>query len=227
MKLKKLSTIHHLRSKISFIALLIVVVLIPIVIYLARTPKEAAAWFDTTWKYRQKAIITNTAAQTNFQASITLDTATLITASKMQSDCDDLRLADVNGNLITEPYWIESCNTTTTKVWIKFSSLQTGSTVLYVYYGNPTAASLANSGSQVFEFFDDFEGSSLDGSVWTVTSDDHSVADGVLRINVGATRLTNALPFNFNDGYVSEARIQTYATTNYGGGVLGVTSSTT
>jgi hypothetical protein len=80
------------------------------------------AWMDDNWAYRQTVAITNAGtAQTDFQVAITLDTAALITAGKMQSDCDDIRITDlprsdreaiyywgVSGKVL--PYWIETNN---------------------------------------------------------------------------------------------------------------------
>ena len=60
--------------------------------FLFMQPKSAEAeWFNDQWFYRKKVEITNAGtAQTDFQVMITLDTATLITANKIQSDCDDI-----------------------------------------------------------------------------------------------------------------------------------------
>ncbi|MCK5342529.1 MAG: hypothetical protein KAR20_03945, partial [Candidatus Heimdallarchaeota archaeon] len=69
---------------------------------LLEKPQTAAAdWFDDSWLYRQTVAITNSGTnQTDFQVMITLDSATLITANKVQSDCDDIRITDINGKLI-------------------------------------------------------------------------------------------------------------------------------
>src|SRR4051812_8255858 len=52
-----------------------------------------AAWFDDNWLYRTPVSITNGSGGvlTDYQASFTLDTATLITANKLQSSCQDIR----------------------------------------------------------------------------------------------------------------------------------------
>lgn len=49
---------------------------------------------------------------------ITLDTATLVTAGKMQADCDDLRVV-VDGEIV--PRWMADKNTASTKVWINLN----------------------------------------------------------------------------------------------------------
>lgn len=129
--------------------------------------KVSAAWFDDNWGYRQTVAVTNSgSAQTDFQISITLDTATLVTAGKMQSDCDDLRVTDSVGDVL--PIFIEkaptanTCNQSATVIWTKLASIPTTETTVYVYYGNPTAVNAQN-GAAVFEFFDD--GSNINN--WT------------------------------------------------------------
>ena len=70
------------------------------------------------------------------------------------------------------PYWIEKWDAQNeqAKVWVKVPKIPAnGSVDLYIYYGSPTAVSESD-GESVFEFFDDFEGSSLDTSKWTVRS---------------------------------------------------------
>ncbi len=105
--------------------------------------QTAHAWWDTNWSFRQKVPVTNTSgsSQTNFQIQLTIDTATLVTAGKLQSDCDDLRFTDQGGKSLS--YWLEpnTCNTATTLVWVKVPSIPTSGADVYYYYGNPTASS--------------------------------------------------------------------------------------
>jgi len=81
---------------------------------------------------------------TDYQVNITLNTQALITAGKMRSDCGDLRLIASNDSAQL-PYWIEAgCNNTTTRIWVKVPSIPTAGTVIYMYYGNPSAANASN-----------------------------------------------------------------------------------
>ena len=109
------------------------------------------------WGYRRAITISNSgsSALTNYQVNITLDTASLISAGKMRSDCGDIRFVDANGNLLN--YWIESgCNSATlTRIWVKVPNIPTGTSTIYVYYGNSDAPSLSN-GTNTFDGFDDF-----------------------------------------------------------------------
>jgi hypothetical protein len=99
------------------------------------------------WQYRQTIIIDNTAsgnALTDYQVLIILNTTSLISQGKMNSDCSDIRFTDSYGTLIN--YWLESgCNSANTKIWVKVPSIPASSTQpIYVYYGNPTANTASN-----------------------------------------------------------------------------------
>lgn len=84
--------------------------------------------------------ITNSGSTlTNHHTLLTIDTATIIGAGKMQSDCDDLRFYDQNDTELT--YWIESdCNTASTKIWVEVPSLPNGNTDITMYYGDLTSS---------------------------------------------------------------------------------------
>lgn len=170
-KLKTRISKFKLKHRLFFVASLILIIGVPILLYLAfiATKPTEAAWYNNNWLYRQTTAITNNgSAQTDFQVAVTLNTSSLISAGKMKSDCSDIRLTDPNG--VNLPYWIENgtnaCNTSTTAIWTKIPSIPTGSSYIYVYYGNPSAQSISN-GKKVFQFFDDFSG---DLSQWVVPS---------------------------------------------------------
>jgi hypothetical protein len=137
---------------------------------------------------------------TDYQVLITLDTATLISAGKMRSDCGDIRFYDRTNNL---NYWIEGgINTTSTKIWVKIPSIPASSTkVIQMYYGNPNLTSVSN-GDNTFLFFDDFSGSSLDANKWILTrlygsgTYTATVANGYVEI-YGASSTTAAIVSKF------------------------------
>src|SRR3990170_2941233 len=67
---------------------------------LTARPAEAA-WFDESWGYRTQYAIGNTgAAVTNQKVKFDIDTATLITNNKLQSDCGDSRFTDGSGAIL-------------------------------------------------------------------------------------------------------------------------------
>lgn len=101
--------------------------------------KTQAAWFNDNWTYRKSvAISTHTAAENNVFISLTLDTATLITAGKMQSDCGDLRYTQYDGKLLK--YYISNCNNISSTIHVFFPTFPAGAQTIYYYYGNPSAS---------------------------------------------------------------------------------------
>ncbi|MDD4412748.1 MAG: DUF2341 domain-containing protein [Patescibacteria group bacterium] len=182
-------------------------------------------WYDASWKYRQSVSITNNADSdlNNYQIPIYINTAQLISDSKMASDCNDIRVVDVNGNVL--PTWIataptaNSCNHTATKLWVKLSLLPVTGTSLYIYYGNNEAAAVSN-GQDVFSIFADFTSGSSLPSGWTKTdigtAGSATVGGGVLSISnvygedvwqssYGATHAYSTS--TVSNGFVAEALI--------------------
>ena len=130
--------------------------------------KVSANWWNDSWRYRKAINIDNTSGSnlTDFQVSVSIGTSALIASGKMQSDCDDIRFTDINGNIL--PFWIDpdmGCNTTTdTIVYTNISEIPSTNGIIYIYYGNPSAPNVQN-GSQVFsQLFDTFDGTTLDNN---------------------------------------------------------------
>ena len=87
----------------------------------------------------------------------------------MKPDFSDLRFVDSDGvNLL--PYWIESYNTSSAAfVWVKIPSIPSSTAkTIYMYYGNPSAAS-ASDGTATFDFFDDFNTGSINSGLSALT----------------------------------------------------------
>jgi len=128
-------------------------------------PQASYAWL-TNYIYKVTVTLSSvTGTTTNAQVKITLDTATLITAGKMQSDCDDIRVLDSDDSTALS-YWVEdgTCNTATTRIWVKVPSTGEGD-VIYLYYGYASATS-SSSVSNAFIKGDDFNDGSI-GAMWT------------------------------------------------------------
>ena len=78
----------------------------------------------------------------------------------------DIRFVDVYGTVLN--YWIEEYNHSAKEawIWVKVPEIPANQTVaLQMYWGNPMATSMSD-GDATFEFFDDFEGTSLDTWKW-------------------------------------------------------------
>lgn len=133
------------------------------------------------YRYLREIAITNNIAQdlVGYQVSTTLDTQSLISAGKMQSDCDDIRLFESDGTT-SIPYWIESgCNTNSTIIWMKTSLSSSASKYVYMFYGNGDSSS-ASDGKSVFDFFDNFD--TADTSMWTFPQNYYDITNGVLHV---------------------------------------------
>lgn len=168
---KKFNKKQRLYFQVALGAFLIV--LIPIIIStLSRPESSKASWFDDSWGFRQKVEITNSAGsnQTDYQVQITLDTQTLATNGKILTNCNDLRITDQNGKLLN--YWIEptTCNTTTTKIWVKIPSIPTTGQTLYLYYGNPSAVSVSSTTKTFVREINSLQGAwTMDEATWSAT----------------------------------------------------------
>lgn len=137
---------------------------------------------DPGFQYRVPVTLTNSgSALSNYQVRLTVNTSTLISAGKMNGSGNDIRFFDGSCNAI--PYWIESgINTASTSIWIRVASLPVGNTTINMYYGNPFASAASNA-SAVYDIYDDFNGSSLNTSIWQVfraTASTVTVGGGVV-----------------------------------------------
>ena len=161
------------KNRVSFglISLLALVVIIPVIYLTLKPQNSAAAWFDDNWNFRQRVDITNGSGGdlTDFQIKITLDTSALITAGKLQNNCNDLRITAINGQLL--PFWVEegdyACGDADTAIWVKVPSIPATGTTVFVYYGNSGAANGMNPG-ETFQLFDTFSSTTLDTAKWAV-----------------------------------------------------------
>ena len=132
--------------------------------------------------------------------------------TEMQSDFRDLRFEYTDGSLwYGLPYWIESIVSNTATVWIKLKDLVTAgpsvTVTVYMYYGNPYVSSASN-GTNTFDLFDDFSGSSLDTSKWDYTGSpvvSNSVVSGGLILSKQA----------FNAGYSARVLSKRAAANDY------------
>jgi len=120
----------------------LVIVTISIAAFLRLTTPASAAWFDDRWSYRQPVTFNNSgAATTNQKVKLDLDTETLVTASKMQADCDDARFTAKNGEVLS--YFLDAaggaCNTASTDFYVLMPTIEAGDNVIYFYYGNNSA----------------------------------------------------------------------------------------
>ncbi|MCX6821903.1 MAG: DUF2341 domain-containing protein, partial [Candidatus Aenigmarchaeota archaeon] len=144
------------------------------------------------WSYRKSHNITNaTGADTNYQINITVINGTgtdsgntVYINDKTRSDFGDIRFINSTGSLLD--YWIENItNGVNATFWVEIDgNLTSTNQTIYIYYGNSSATNISN-GTNTFNLFDDFVGSTLDGSKWQVysTGNSYSVSNSQLQLS--------------------------------------------
>lgn len=120
------------------------------------------------WAYYKDITVKENSGKslTGFQVLVELNPSNFPANAK--SDGSDLRFEDSNGKELN--YWIEDWDfeAKEAKIWVKVPSIPVnGETKIKMYYGNPSAGAVSD-GDKVFEFFDDFEGKSLDIDKWII-----------------------------------------------------------
>lgn len=146
-KRKHQQTIHRPKRKWSWTRLqylgigffVLLVLLLPVLKNILVPTSVKAGWFDEGYAYRQRLTFTHNAAISSARAiTFSFDTAEMITANIMQSDCDDIRFTDANGKLL-DFQLTGTCNNAATTYEVAFPSINNGANLGYVYYGNATA----------------------------------------------------------------------------------------
>ncbi|MEM4222144.1 MAG: DUF2341 domain-containing protein [archaeon] len=149
------------------------------------------------FQYNYSVILNNTGGTNlqDYQVKILFDTSVPISQGKMRNDCGDVRFTDNDTNTLLYS-WLESgCNTSNTIFWVKVPNIPANSIkTIYLYYGNSSVtfdgiyaganpnhtSSYAqyDNGANVFDFYDNFNGTTLDGSKWQIVG-----SGGTLTIN--------------------------------------------
>ena len=109
-----------------------------------------SAWIDPDWTKMRIIEITNNAGQSldDFAFKVTIDYD-----SDMQNDYSDIRFKHEDNPGIYLDYWKEDYDSLEADVWIKFPSLPTGDSDVFLFYGNPSALDESDFGS-VFSDWD-------------------------------------------------------------------------
>ena len=148
------------------------------------------------WGYRKShQIVGSTAgAVTNYQVNVTVyygsgtDSKWAVYLNgKCRSDFGDVRFTADDG-VTPLPYWIETkVDGSYAVFWVRVPSIPAspGTATIYIYYGNSSATTTSN-GTATFFFYDDFSGTSLDTSKWSVAFVDslmgYTVSGGALKL---------------------------------------------
>lgn len=187
-----------IRFSIIALASIVISLAFPFLYFDLSKPKAAsAAWFDDGWKFRVPISVTNGSSQVLQQkVKLDIDTATLITAGKLQSDCDDSRFTDVNGNNLR--YYIDAtggaCNTGSTDYYILLPIIYSGENIVYHYYGAP----IASQGTENLQFSE----STFSPSGASTGSEENSPEPAIyLKFNEAGGQYIYDSSYNSNDGY--------------------------
>ncbi|WP_292391230.1 DUF2341 domain-containing protein [Methanosarcina sp. UBA5] len=126
---------------------------------------------ETSWNYSQEILITENAGKTlqGYPILVRLNSSNF-NFSKAKSDGSDIRFSSENKTL---NYWIETWKPENEEalIWVRLPSLSANQTTkILMRYGNPGAEAVS-SGENTFDFFDDFEGNSLNEFRWNVENE--------------------------------------------------------
>ena len=98
-------------------------------------------WWNTSWPYREMMYLEDTSQinASGISVKLTLDTASFISRGLMNNQCNDIRFTDSNANFLQ--HLIETgCNSPSTIIWLKMNITSNSNNIIYMYYGNSTAA---------------------------------------------------------------------------------------
>jgi len=98
-------------------------------------------WTDPAWTRMKQITITNNAGSILYNYALHL---TIPYDSDMRPDYSDLRFKHENSGDVLCNYWLETSNTSNAEVWVKIPSAPTGTSKMYLFYGNPSATSQSN-----------------------------------------------------------------------------------
>ena len=106
------------------------------------------------WQYKRPITLVPATSQDNYQVKVELTTEKMGNPyDNVEAAGEDIRFYDADHNSLS--YWIEEWDDTgTSTIWVKVTN--SGTSRIYMYYGNSSASSASN-GTAVFEFFDDME----------------------------------------------------------------------
>jgi PKD repeat protein len=126
--------------------LALLAIAVPVGAWTSSTPTPG--WYDCSWNFRQSIVIDRSkvaGSLSNFPVLISLASNTNL-SSHARADGNDILFTSSDGTTKI-PHEIESYKSSNGALvaWVKVPSITTGSnTVLYMYYGNPSAANQRN-----------------------------------------------------------------------------------
>ncbi|MCK5686908.1 DUF2341 domain-containing protein, partial [bacterium] len=142
----------------------------------------AGNWWDNNWKIRRTVTIENlNSALTDFQVKMRV-----YCYPNMKADFSDIRFRKASDGSEVKYYIAEKVDGAYAEVWVKTSLIATEDTDLHMYYNNISATSESDA-NNVFDFYDDFEDASIDGTKWTETESGGVVSESGGEFNINWT----------------------------------------
>ena len=178
-----------------------------LIILTCSTVSALSASGGGTWKYQREIVIQENSGETltNYQVPVQLSGGDFPTSAR--SDGADMRFTDASENELS--YWIESWDYAdkSARTWVKVPKIPAkGEVKILMYYGNPSATCTSD-GAATFEFFDHFEGISLDETKWHINYGTPTVSDSVLSLSGESVISEKARAFGYNYIFESLSKI--------------------
>jgi len=164
----------------------------------------------TQWQYATPIDITNQTSGDlhNFQVKLTINTAALVSANKLQASGNDLRFYAGNCcNLLS--FFVDSnMNSTNTKVWVKVPFIPaSGTTTIRMAYGNPAAAA-ASDPVTTFDLWEPFDNSVNHFTIDACGSGTYSVSGGIASLSWGGNMIIKSdVTFDMDTVYTAETNV--------------------
>lgn len=112
------------------------------------------------WLYHRPVTVTNTTATAlnGYQARLTIDTAALIAANRLQADGSDLRFASADGE-VALPYHVEGgMGSASTVVWVRVPAIPASGSADILLLSGRAGQTSAASASATFDLWEPFDG---------------------------------------------------------------------
>jgi hypothetical protein len=160
------------------------------------TSKDSTKWYQVTYKvYLDSAIMPKISDLVDYQVRVIANYSNGIDNGEnvylnehSRTDFSDIRFTWFNASSNSEiecSYWMENLSPGDRAIfWVKIPKIQNkANTTIYIYYGKEDAA-IISSGSETFDFFDDFNG---DLSKWTTVGGTWKIENGELSAETTAS----------------------------------------
>lgn len=160
------------------------------------------------WTYYEPITITNNnPAQTDFQVSITMNTAALIAAGKMNAAGNDIRIVEDLVCCTALPHYVQSgINTAATNIWVKVNLPANTTKTIYIRYGNSAATNNADP-ENVFALWEGYDGPAYDFTLACGSGTATAVGGQMTYSWPGSAQWVSNTTFPVGSVYTAEANV--------------------